>query len=185
MQRENTSKANQISILGKKFGNLTVIGMETPRKCTCKCDCGNIVHVSRSKLTNGTFMDCSDVVTLDVVGKRFGRLTVISQNGSRCMCQCDCGNVIEIKYGRLSSGHTKSCGCAKTIRNIRNNIKGQMFGKLVALSCVRRNGRTYWTCKCDCGNIRTITRTNLVSGNTKSCGCLHKEIISIIGNNNN
>ena len=161
LQRERTSLSNQINIVGKKFGNLIVIAMESPRKCTCRCDCGNIVHVARTKLTNGTFMDCSDVVTLDVVGKRFGRLTVVSQNGSRCMCQCDCGNVIEVKYGRLSSGHTKSCGCAKTIRNIRNNIKGQRFGKLVALSCVRRNGRTYWTCKCDCGNTCEIELSHL------------------------
>lgn len=161
LQRENTSKANQISILGKKFGNLTVIGMETPRKCRCKCDCGNIVHVARRKLTNGTFMDCSDVVTLDAIGKRFGRLTVVSQNGARCMCQCDCGNTIEVKYGKLSSGHTKSCGCAKTIRKIRNNIKGQRFGKLVALSCERRNDRTYWTCKCDCGNLCEIELSHL------------------------
>ena len=61
----------------------------------------------------------------------------------------------------MSSGHTKSCGCAKTIRNIRNNIKGQRFGKLVALSCVRRNGRTYWTCKCDCGNTCEIELSHL------------------------
>lgn len=78
LQRENTSKANQISILGKKFGNLTVIAMESPRKCTCRCDCGNIVHVARKKLTNGTFMDCSDVTTIDVVGKKFGSLTVVA-----------------------------------------------------------------------------------------------------------
>lgn len=178
LQRENTSKANQISILGKKFGNLTVIGMETPRKCACKCDCGNIVHVARRKLTNGTFMDCSDVVTLDAVGKRFGRLTVVSQNGARCMCQCDCGNTIEVKYGKLSSGHTKSCGCAKTIRKIRNNIKGQRFGKLVALSCERRNGRTYWVCRCDCGNICEIELSHLPY---RTCCPTCSQHIGIIG----
>lgn len=178
LQRENTSKANQISILGKKFGNLTVIGMETPRKCTCKCDCGNIVHVARRKLTNGTFMDCSDVVTLDAIGKRFGRLTVVSQNGARCMCQCDCGNTIEVKYGKLSSGHTKSCGCAKTIRKIRNNIKGQRFGKLVALSCERRNDRTYWTCKCDCGNLCEIELSHLPY---RTCCPMCSQYIGITG----
>ena len=43
----------------------------------------------------------------------------------------------------------------------RNNIKGQRFGKLVALSCERRNGRTYWTCKCDCGNTCEIELSHL------------------------
>ena len=161
LQRENTSKANQINILGKKFGNLTVIAVESPRKCTCRCDCGNIVHVARKKLTNGTFMDCSDVATIDVVGKKFGSLTVVAQKGSNCVCQCDCGNTIELKYGRLSSGQIKSCGCHRTKYGIRNNISGQRFGKLTAISATRRNGRTYWTCKCDCGNTCEIELSHL------------------------
>lgn len=71
-----------------------------------------------------------------------------------------------------------------------NDIVGMKFGRLTVLE----KGKTHITkggnymatyiCKCDCGNIKTIKRTNLVSGNTKSCGCLHKEVIKDIGNNN-
>lgn len=54
---------------------------------------------------------------LDLVGKKYGRLTVIeyvSQNHrgkSMWKCQCDCGNTSVVLGTRLTSGHTKSCGC--------------------------------------------------------------------------
>lgn len=46
---------------------------------------------------------------------------------------------------------------------------------------IERNGRAkhggaLWKCKCDCGNIKTISGSDLRSGNTKSCGCLRNEI---------
>lgn len=56
----------------------------------------------------------------ELIGKRFGRLTVLeyagdeyigSDNNSRYICQCDCGNTTIVGQGKLKSGHTKSCGC--------------------------------------------------------------------------
>lgn len=52
----------------------------------------------------------------DLVGLRFGRLTVISfdkiQNGSyRWNCLCDCGKTKSVPSSRLKRDHTKSCGC--------------------------------------------------------------------------
>ena len=32
--------------------------------------------------------------------------------------------------------------------------------------------QTQYICKCDCGNTVVILRRNLITGNTKSCGCL-------------
>ena len=32
-----------------------------------------------------------------------------------------------------------------------------------------------WLCQCSCGNISYVTTRNLLSGATKSCGCLRKE----------
>jgi len=58
----------------------------------------------------------------------------------------------------------------------RRDITGQRFGKLVAIKFAYiENSRTYWKCKCDCGNECVILLSNLTHGNTKSCGCLHKE----------
>jgi hypothetical protein len=33
-------------------------------------------------------------------------------------------------------------------------------------------------CKCDCGNIKIVRLNSLRTGNTKSCGCLKKEILN-------
>lgn len=35
-----------------------------------------------------------------------------------------------------------------------------------------------WLCVCDCGNIKITTGKRLLNGQTKSCGCLHKELAS-------
>lgn len=34
----------------------------------------------------------------------------------------------------------------------------------------------YWSCKCTCGNIIPVQERNLLSGNTKSCGCWRQEV---------
>lgn len=54
---------------------------------------------------------------IDLTGQRFGRLTVLTENGSsnsgkrKWLCQCDCGNIASVVTGDLRSGRTKSCGC--------------------------------------------------------------------------
>lgn len=57
------------------------------------------------------------------------------------------------------------------------DVSGNGFGRLVALFPVDSNHKKQWLCKCDCGNELVVTYNNLVSGNTKSCGCLHRETI--------
>lgn len=32
-----------------------------------------------------------------------------------------------------------------------------------------------WVCRCDCGEIRAINKSNLTTGRTLSCGCYNKE----------
>lgn len=36
-----------------------------------------------------------------------------------------------------------------------------------------------WICQCACGTIRTVTGGSLRSGNSRSCGCLQKDLLSI------
>lgn len=56
------------------------------------------------------------------------------------------------------------------------DITNQRFGKLVAVSkAASKSGKTYWLCKCDCGNEKEIQTSHLTDGRTKSCGC-SKEI---------
>ena len=56
------------------------------------------------------------------------------------------------------------------------DLTGQRFGKLVAIkACGKKEKKTVWLCKCDCGNEIEVVGTALSSGNTKSCGCITKK----------
>lgn len=59
---------------------------------------------------------------IDLVNKRFGRLTVTAfagtgKNGNaQWECHCDCGNVVVVDGYLLRKGSTKSCGCLRRER---------------------------------------------------------------------
>lgn len=60
------------------------------------------------------------------------------------------------------------------------DLTGQKFGRLTAIEidCLRevKHGNCIsWICRCDCGEMVTVTSKNLRNGNTKSCGCLQRE----------
>lgn len=55
----------------------------------------------------------------------------------------------------------------------RKDLTGQRFGRLTVLGpAYSRNGIWYWNCKCDCGKCAVVEGRSLISGHTKSCGCL-------------
>ena len=60
------------------------------------------------------------------------------------------------------------------------DLTGHNFGKLTALeTCGVSAGvvkSKLWRCICQCGKEKVTTSTNLVSGKTKSCGCLMAEV---------
>lgn len=63
------------------------------------------------------------------------------------------------------------------------DLSGQKFGRLTVIerlferkSCGYRSA--LWLCKCDCGKEVRTYAGYLKSGNTKSCGCLHKEAVT-------
>lgn len=58
----------------------------------------------------------------NICGLKFGRLKVISQTGTECFCKCSCGNTRWVDFYKLTSGHTKSCGCLK-IDTLVGNVK--------------------------------------------------------------
>ena len=59
------------------------------------------------------------------------------------------------------------------------DIGGQRFGKLVAWEPTgeKRHGQQVWLCKCDCGNVKSVSIGCLREdgGGTRSCGCLFRE----------
>jgi hypothetical protein len=63
------------------------------------------------------------------------------------------------------------------------DLTEKRFGKLVAKYTIpklknNKAKRRYWFCVCDCGEKTTVSSSDLLSGNTKSCGCYQKEIAS-------
>lgn len=55
---------------------------------------------------------------IDIDGQRFERLLVLGYYGKtnpraqgKWYCKCDCGKITTVTTGKLTSGHTKSCGC--------------------------------------------------------------------------
>ena len=61
------------------------------------------------------------------------------------------------------------------------NLSGRVFGRLTVISFCRsmqfgQRKRTVYRCQCSCGAIYFATGDRLVSGNTKSCGCLRRDM---------
>ena len=67
-------------------------------------------------------------------------------------------------------------------------IENKRFGRLVALwhshtvvkQYKRKSYKKFFRCICDCTQLTTVGKNELVSGNTRSCGCLEKETSKIV-----
>lgn len=62
------------------------------------------------------------------------------------------------------------------------DLTGRKFGRLTV---IKRAGyykkEIMWRCKCDCGKEVDVIGGSLKRGNTKSCGCLHNEVVNKYG----
>ena len=179
-----------VDLTGQRFGKLTVIERKGESKCghaawLCRCDCGNQSVVIGRDLKRGCTTSCGCLKkAIDLTGQRFGRLTVIERRGSTTdgqatwLCQCDCGNQSVVAGGHLRKGQTTSCGCLNKVID----LTGQRFGRLTVIeraglyvSRNRKQTHSTWLCVCDCGNSTIVRASQLKSGQTQSCGCLHRE----------
>ena len=62
------------------------------------------------------------------------------------------------------------------MRKPANDLTGKKFGKLEVIGVHDTGSRkTYYVCQCDCGNVKVVRADALISGATKSCGCIKKE----------
>lgn len=66
-------------------------------------------------------------INRDIVGNTYGKLTVLDEykkipNGTKWKCLCECGNETFVYRGKLTTGHTKSCGClTSTLGGLSNH----------------------------------------------------------------
>lgn len=61
--------------------------------------------------------------------------------------------------------------CSLSCRDV--DVTGNTYGKLTALRFDKSIGtRYFWIFRCECGKEKSLIKYNVVSGKTKSCGCL-------------
>lgn len=115
-------------LTGQRFGKLVAkeyIRQEGKRsKWRCVCDCGNETFVLANSLLKGRTKSCGcyniqyhNEHYKDLKGKKFGLWTALyktsDKNGcSAWYCKCECGTERIVTTSRLTSGNSKSCGCA-------------------------------------------------------------------------
>lgn len=180
---------------GLRFGLLTIekkIGISKDRTSLWMaiCDCGNIVERSSAtisaakKLGYTQSCGCHKGVILDKDVK-YGYLTPIKRleatknRGYKWLFKCDCGNLVEkigavVKNGRCA----QHCGCKESRGDRKNDLTGQIFGKL---KVIKRNGissdrKTLWLCKCECGGEISVRAHYLKTMRRTHCGCGRKNI---------
>jgi hypothetical protein len=57
------------------------------------------------------------------------------------------------------------------------NELGNRYGRLTVIEQAEsRNSSARWLCSCDCGNTSTVYGFSLRRGDTRSCGCLSREV---------
>ena len=200
-KKERTHEAKFKDLTGQKFGRLFVKEYKGSNKNSnslflCECDCGKKIIVSGSSLTTGNTKSCGcfqkekahEMGFKDFTGQKFGRLLVKEYKGTNTvrnslfLCECECGKQTIVSGGRLTSGNTQSCGCLNKERIHEANFKditGQKFGRLLVKEHrgYNRKRESLWLCSCDCGKEKIISGSHLISRDTLSCGCYHKERI--------
>lgn len=120
---------------------------------------------------------------IDLVGQRFGRLTVEAYaypgpGELGCwVCRCDCGAETAVRAQHLRSGATRSCGCLKAAPRPRSAPRGVQPGHTYGLLTVEREveslrGLRRFLCICECGGATTVLGRRLTGGDVKDCGCV-------------
>ena len=95
-------------------------------------------------------------------------------------CRCTrCGNIIEIPQKNLGKAQ-KDCGCGRKLPR-KEIAAGTKFGRLTVIKLgqlIPGRGYTY-LCECSCDKHTQIyVRGDLLrSGEVKSCGCIHDELL--------
>lgn len=124
----------------------------------------------------------------DFTGRVFNSFTVLGPVGGKSdgtamqkwRCRCKCGKICEKTGGELRTGSVKSCGCLRSSRRPVSgrytHLEGQTFGLLTVLRPGREGQRgkhsDKWICQCECGRIARVAARYLLTGKTRSCGCL-------------
>lgn len=142
-------------LTGQRFGKLIALYPTDKREFNhvvwhCKCDCGKEKDVSTNHLIDGNCRSCGCLFKEDLIGQRFGKLTVIDENLNKIflnnrekewICKCDCGGTKITSTSILKRGDAKSCGCLLSygeylIEKILDKKEYKYFKQYVFKDCV-------------------------------------------------
>jgi len=74
-------------------------------------------------------------LTIDEVGKQYGRLKVIAHGGlnaarkAKWLCECECGKTSTVLGADLRQGTTRSCGCLQR-EYLSRRVKRPKMGRI-------------------------------------------------------
>lgn len=157
------------NLIGKTFGELTVLRKGSPGKYVCQCTCGKEMETDRWSLETGRIKSCGHGKRIDLTGQKIGEWTVLEYVGNQLYrCQCSCGTTKNVTGYLLRSGQSKSCGHSTT--NF-NDLVGTQVGPWTILEYL---GDYKYRCQCTCGLQLAISRYNL-KHNTQTT-CVHQKI---------
>ena len=83
----------------------------------------------------------------------------------------------------MEQGLMKTVSSDARGKHNKKDITGKQFGRLKAICPTdkRDNRSVVWECQCVCGKMVYVSAARLNRGNSKSCGCLKKEVNEAIG----
>ena len=146
-----------IDLTGQTFGRLKVLERVENKispnghskvMWKCLCECGNIIESISQSIRRGMTTSCgcynkevvSNIKLHNLIGKRFGRLTVIERDLNfkslegvpKWICKCDCGKTVSVLAKSLIRKSTKSCGCLRKDLLFKD-LTGGVYGQLTVI----------------------------------------------------
>ncbi len=138
---------------------------------------------------------------IDMTGTEFGDYIVDSFDDTRgkykyyLNCHCKkCGAKKSVAFSSIKDGESARCNvCNKDFgrretRGFQKDLTGKKFGSLMVIKYAYSKGtRSYWVCRCDCGNTYTVSISFLKRSINLMCPkCIEKfsDINNVLGSNN-
>lgn len=138
-------------IIGKKFGEWTVLSKVSTGRYLCKCSCGTERIVYGHVLRYGRSKSCgckgSENIVKTVnerykeyIGKTIGSWTILEVTQGCFICECVCGEIRAVSRPTLLKGLSRSCGCQQ--HKLQQQTLLERYGDNIG--CRAKNPRTAW-----------------------------------------
>jgi len=178
-------KYNIEDYIGRKYNHLTILGLGEKDKRNvqmwkCECDlCHRHKSFYPSQILHYDIKTCGcnkglGKIDKTIQGKKIGKLTVlrflrIENHQAIWECECSCD---KHTHDLLQQENVKSCGCWYEDNHnwSYEDLTGNIYGSLQAVSSFSKNKKTYWNCKCvNCGTEWVVQATKLKNRKTNYC----------------